>query len=262
MKNETFIRGLSGAVYVALLLGAAQLPLLHKTLFIALGLIGLHEWLRMAQVQRRALLVATVGIGLMVLDQWLSIALSLTVALCCIPLLLYLGYMVFKPYQSPPYSKVRIWWVGLGYVVFPAWIIGQMPFGHTYNPGFVIGVYLLMWVNDTFAYLSGKQWGRHKLLERVSPKKTWEGFAGGLIAAIAVGIGLLPYLMGLSVLMSAVIAALAGVMGTWGDLVESKLKRECGVKDSGALMPGHGGALDRLDSLLFVAPFIYVLLHH
>ncbi len=117
---------------------------------------------------------------------------------------------------------------------------------------------MLIWANDTFAYLVGKTWGKTKLLERISPKKTKEGFVGGLIctALLAVVIGLFDYT--LSILQSILFALLVGVGSTVGDLIESKFKRNAGVKDSGKLLPGHGGILDRLDSIIFVAPLAYL----
>ncbi len=121
-------------------------------------------------------------------------------------------------------------------------------------------VAMCVWAVDTFAYFVGKWFGHHKLAPQLSPGKTIEGSLGGLIGAILVGGGVghwihLPLIHGLAV------GALAGVMGQVGDLFESALKRELGIKDFGRVLPGHGGALDRFDSLLFVAPLAYLYLH-
>ena len=126
--------------------------------------------------------------------------------------------------------------------------------------GWVILVFVVTWANDTFAYFAGRFLGRHKLLERVSPKKTWGGFAGGavgsLLGALAVRALLLPAVPA----WAALAAALGGaLLGPLGDLCESMLKRAAGVKDSGRLIPGHGGLLDRIDALLFVAPWVYAI---
>ncbi|MBL0246373.1 MAG: phosphatidate cytidylyltransferase [Sphingobacteriales bacterium] len=119
---------------------------------------------------------------------------------------------------------------------------------------------LLVWSNDTAAYLSGRAFGRHKLFERISPKKTWEGTIGGGLFTLFVG-WLLSILFRFSLTTWLGIAALAVLCGTWGDLIESLLKRSLGVKDSGSLLPGHGGVLDRFDALLFVLPFVFAFLY-
>ena len=128
--------------------------------------------------------------------------------------------------------------------------------------GWVILVYVITWANDTFAYFAGHAFGRHKLFERISPKKTWEGFAGGAVGSLAGALvtrALLPDLgAALGVWPTLAVAAGGAVLGPLGDLAESLVKRGAGVKDSGRLIPGHGGLLDRIDALLFVAPWVYV----
>jgi phosphatidate cytidylyltransferase len=123
----------------------------------------------------------------------------------------------------------------------------------------VILAFVLTWANDTFAYFTGLAFGKHKLYEAVSPKKTWEGVAGGFVGSVLGALAVHRWLgpqvgPGLAV----VIGAGAGVFGPLGDLVESLLKRATGVKDSSRLIPGHGGLLDRIDALLFVAPWVYL----
>ena len=122
-----------------------------------------------------------------------------------------------------------------------------------YNPLFALSLLLLSWANDTGAYLSGSRWGRHKLLPAVSPGKSWEGVFGGLILTLLLGF-LLNHLVPIqgNWLIPALLASLFGPLG---DLLESALKRRAGVKDSGRILPGHGGALDRFDAFLFHLPF-------
>lgn len=117
-----------------------------------------------------------------------------------------------------------------------------------------------IWINDTMAYIVGSLIGRTPL-SRVSPKKTWEGTVGGVILSIGV-IALTVYLLGFQQLVphAMAVAAIAAIAGTFGDLLESKLKRMAGVKDSGHIMPGHGGFLDRFDSLLLAVPFVWLYL--
>ncbi len=124
----------------------------------------------------------------------------------------------------------------------------------------VILVFVMTWANDTFAYFAGRFFGRHKLWERVSPHKTWEGFAGGALGSVVGALAVRALLLGALPAWAALLAgAGAAVIGPLGDLCESMLKRAAGVKDSGRLIPGHGGLLDRIDALLFVAPWTYAL---
>lgn len=131
-------------------------------------------------------------------------------------------------------------------------------------PGiFIIVMLTSVWICDSFAYFAGKAFGRTKLLERVSPKKTWEGSIAGLIGSIITWVIapiILQELTGIKVVHLVVFGLIAGIMGQIGDLTESLLKRDANVKDSSQLIPGHGGVLDRLDSLLFVAPIVLLYL--
>jgi phosphatidate cytidylyltransferase len=129
-----------------------------------------------------------------------------------------------------------------------------------FKPQIIVGVFALIWCNDTFAYIVGKSLGKNKLLERVSPKKTIEGFFGGLIAAIIAGLIIFNVLDLYTLGIWISLGVIASVFGTIGDLVQSNYKRQAGVKDSGNLMPGHGGLYDRLDSAIYASPFIYAFL--
>ncbi|MCH9661436.1 MAG: phosphatidate cytidylyltransferase, partial [Bacteroidetes bacterium] len=147
------------------------------------------------------------------------------------------------------------------YIISGFVFLALIPFRNgTYEVWLIIGVFILIWANDSFAYLIGKNFGRRKLLERVSPKKTVEGFLGGFIGTFIAGFIIFKYTQLLSLGDWLLMAALVSVFGTFGDLIQSKFKRQAGVKDSGTLMPGHGGIYDRLDSVIFVSPFIYAFL--
>lgn len=125
----------------------------------------------------------------------------------------------------------------------------------------VLGIFLSVWANDSFAYLVGRKFGKHKLAPRTSPKKSWEGFFGGLVASMLFWC-LMTFIPGLSMSMPQALAfgLICGLMGVLGDLAESRIKRNSGFKDSGTIMPGHGGLLDRCDSLFLVAITSTVLL--
>lgn len=125
----------------------------------------------------------------------------------------------------------------------------------------MLGIFLSVWANDVFAYLIGRKFGKHKLAPRTSPKKSWEGFIAGLIASILVWIGM-SFIPGvsMSIVQAIVFGLVCGLMGVLGDLAESRIKRNSGFKDSGTIMPGHGGLLDRCDSLFLVAVTSAILL--
>jgi phosphatidate cytidylyltransferase len=129
-----------------------------------------------------------------------------------------------------------------------------------FTPNIVAGMLFLTWANDSFAYIIGSRIGKTPLFPRISPKKTWEGtIGGGLMCMVTAGIiGL--FFKELSTINWVVIGGIVAVFGTLGDLVESMLKRSVGVKDSGSIMPGHGGFLDRFDAFMFVIPFVYTYL--
>lgn len=129
-----------------------------------------------------------------------------------------------------------------------------------YNFHYILGIILLIWVSDVGAYLVGNFIGKHKLYERISPGKTWEGTVGATIITIGCSFIIAKWFPELVLIHWIVISVIICVFGTIGDLVESMFKRQANVKDSGSIMPGHGGILDRFDSLLFVSPFIYAYL--
>ena len=130
-----------------------------------------------------------------------------------------------------------------------------------YDPSIILGCFILIWVNDSFAYIVGKSFGKQKLFYSISPHKTVEGFLGGLLfCCISASIVSRHIDDTLSTPNWLIIAIIVSVFGTLGDLIESKLKRESNVKDSGKIMPGHGGILDRLDSVIFASPYIYLFL--
>jgi phosphatidate cytidylyltransferase len=124
----------------------------------------------------------------------------------------------------------------------------------------ITGIFVIVWVNDSFAYLTGTALGRNKLFPSVSPKKTIEGAIGGFVFALLASYLIAQYDQFLSLNQWLIIATLLVVFGNLGDLVESKFKRIAQIKDSGAILPGHGGILDRLDSLVFAAPFVYLFI--
>jgi len=133
-------------------------------------------------------------------------------------------------------------------------------YNQTFVPKILLGTFILIWVSDTFAYLVGKSFGKQKLFSSISPKKTVEGFLGGLFFACVASYFISTYTHTLNFTYWLIMAIIVSVFGVLGDLIESKFKRQANVKDSGFIMPGHGGLMDRLDSVIFASPFIFLFL--
>lgn len=153
--------------------------------------------------------------------------------------------------------------LGQAFVALPFSLLNFLVFptlGSDYSPSFLLSLFALIWANDTAAYLFGVSFGKHRLFERISPKKSWEGFIGGACCTLLLGY-FLPQITGeMDVSRWIGFATIVVVFGTWGDLVESLLKRTVDVKDSGNILPGHGGMLDRFDSMMLAAPVICIYL--
>ncbi len=182
-------------------------------------------------------------------------------------ILLYVGWQEAREAlqaADPEQSSAEVYLKGLAMVALPVvglFFIGWR--GNAYESALPLGWFVLLWTNDTAAYLFGRSFGRHKLAPSTSPGKTWEGWAGGAVATLAVAYGLLGVSQGVADLTAAQWAALGAVVsvfGPMGDLLESALKRQAGIKDSGTMLPGHGGVLDRFDSHFFSAPIAAILL--
>ena len=183
-----------------------------------------------------------------------------------IPFILAIQFL-FSSYPDPFQSYVYTL-AGICYCIIPFALLVQIPvsFGSDIIPSLnydyfkVLGIIFLIWANDTFAYLGGSLFGKNKIYEAVSPGKTWEGTTIGVVLCVAVGFALNLNHTFSNNWLWPVIALFVGVFGTIGDLIESLMKRKAGVKDSGHIMPGHGGVLDRFDSLLFVSPFVFLIM--
>ncbi len=168
---------------------------------------------------------------------------------------------LYKKNDPNPFTNIAFFFLGIMYVSIPLSLLNVTAFlKGGYNYELPLGILLLLWASDTGAYFAGVNFGKTKLFERVSPKKSWEGSLGGTILAMAMAFGISRYFMVVDTLSWIIIAAIIIVAGTYGDLVESMFKRSILIKDSGTTIPGHGGFLDRFDGLLLAVPFIIVYL--
>ncbi len=233
------------------LLAAAAAAVAASELILMFATVGLAEAFGIA-VAGAIPLMAAVGAKGELLPDWSGLALAgATVVL--------LTMFLFRrsPLEEIPraMSVVVLSWLYCGLLIGAVVAVR-----HLFGWQWVIMAYVVTWANDTFAYFTGHAIGRHKMYERISPKKTWEGFAGGIAGSVlgALAVRWLLLRGGLTPGSAVVVGLGAAVLGPLGDLAESMVKRAAGVKDSGRIIPGHGGLLDRIDALLFVAPWIYV----
>ncbi len=258
--NETLKRSLSGLIYIVLLIAAT---LYSKNTFLLL--FGSFLWITIFEFCKMIGLpkllysfIGTILFALYVL--YFNTIESVSTVILSVSILVstYLIYWLFssKTNQFDLLFKNIIF---LGYILFSFMVLISIPIsGSIYQPSIIIGIFILIWTNDTFAYIVGKSIGKNKLFERISPKKTIEGFIGGFVFSVLVGVLIAKYYVQTSVFVWIMTALIVSVFGMLGDLVESKFKRIANIKDSGNIMPGHGGILDRLDSVIFVAPFLFL----
>lgn len=168
---------------------------------------------------------------------------------------------LYKQFERKPFTNIAFTFLGIFYTAVPFALLNVAVYENkTYNYQIILGSLLILWATDTGAYFAGTYFGKRKLFERVSPKKSWEGFAGGVILALAFAYGVSIYFTSVAPWQWLCIGWIIIIGGTYGDLIESLLKRSIEIKDSGTSLPGHGGFLDRFDGLLISSPFIVAFL--
>jgi phosphatidate cytidylyltransferase len=175
------------------------------------------------------------------------------------PLLTFIFFIkLYKSKDEKPFKNIAYTFLGIIYVALPFTLFTVLAFikNDTYDPNIVLGCLFLLWSSDSGAYFAGTKFGKTKLFERVSPKKSWEGSIGGLVTAMVVATIISKYYTNYSSFQWYAIGVIIVVAGTYGDLVESLFKRSINIKDSADTIPGHGGFLDRFDGLLLSIPFI------
>jgi len=181
-----------------------------------------------------------------------------------IPVLLLLVMLLILPiYQKTgdPLSTIQFSLFGSLYITIPLIILNLIQqFSLTEGIPYTLALFVIIWTNDTFAYLSGMAFGKHRLFEKISPKKSWEGFIGGLIMGVIAALVFNYFFPETGVITWILFAVLSCIASVFGDFVESLIKRKANMKDSGTILPGHGGILDRIDSLLLASPVIYIYL--
>ncbi|MEN8138211.1 MAG: phosphatidate cytidylyltransferase [Bacteroidota bacterium] len=263
MENEFIKRAISGLIFVAVVLAAIWYgPTAYYTLLGLIMIFGLYEFSKMAVSDNleRFGIMYPISISIFLYGIADYINLEPIILKLLIFLLVFIVFIVELNKQKPnPYKNLGNLYLAIIYISIPLTIATQIPnFNGTYHPEIIFSIFVLIWANDSFAYMVGKRFGKHKLIERISPKKTIEGFIGGLILTYIVGFIISYFFDIFSLGQWFIITNIVGIFGVLGDLVESMFKRKVAIKDSGKFMPGHGGILDRFDSFLFTSPFIYI----
>ncbi|MBR2351729.1 MAG: phosphatidate cytidylyltransferase [Alistipes sp.] len=274
--TDIVVRSVSGLVLVALVVGALFWSKWSVgALFALIVLGGVVEFYRLCRVGGSAPLVSLgltsalvlFAIAFVVFERY-GAAVGDAAGRMVTGLLLYTLLVVPTIFvcelwhkHDTPIQNIAVTFAGIIYVALPMSMllfIPQLLVG-AWSPWAMLAYIAIIWANDVFAYLTGIAFGRHRMAERISPKKSWEGFVGGLIGAVAVGVAA-GYGLGGNLYVWGGLALVVALTGVAGDFVESLFKRSVGVKDSGSIMPGHGGVLDRFDALFISVPYAFVYL--
>ena len=269
MKN-LIIRALTGIIFVVVLISAIYIhPIFFLILFCIITGLTLWEFGGLVKHYENANLQRTVNVlgGVYLFIATFVYANGLTDGKIFLPYLLFIMLtMIAELYYKAP-NPINNWAFTLFAQVYCAGsfsilnFIGAEPGTPgvmSYTPLFIMAIFIFVWLDDTGAYLVGSLIGKHKLFERISPKKSWEGFFGGLILSLASSQAFAWFAPEINRMNWLGLAATVVLFGTWGDLIESLLKRTLGVKDSGNVLPGHGGMLDRFDSVMLAVPASYI----
>lgn len=258
-------RAITGAVFVLVLVGGILTnQWTFQLLFLLITFLGLKEFYELLNKGRRKVMtvpnvLAGTGIYILISLSALKIIDDRFVFLS-LPLILFPFVAELYRKDEKPYENISLSILGMLYIALPFALLNLIANPQSFYPYHVLGFIILIWVHDTGSYIAGFTLGRTLLFERISPKKTWEGSAGGFVFTLIAAFILQNYIPLPHVLDWIIIGILIIVFGTFGDLVESLLKRNLGVKDSGTILPGHGGILDRFDSLVYATPFIFTYL--
>ena len=269
MRN-LIIRALTGIIFVVVLVSAICVhPIFFLILFCVITGLTLWEFGGLVKHYENADLHRTMNVvgGVYLFIATFVYANGLADGKIFLPYLLFIMLtMIAELYYKAP-NPINNWAFTLFAQVYCAGSFSMLNFigaepgtpgVMSYTPLFIMAIFIFVWLDDTGAYLVGSLIGKRKLFERISPKKSWEGFFGGLILVLASSQVFAWYAPEISRYNWLGLAATVVIFGTWGDLIESLLKRTLSVKDSGNVLPGHGGMLDRFDSVMLAVPACYI----
>lgn len=274
MKNNFIQRAITGGIFVILLVGCTLYsPLSFGILFTLISALSVHEFAHLINSKGKVRINKTItALGgaylFLALMGFCTSASDARIFLPYLALLLYLMITELYLKRDNPLGNWAFSMLSQLYIALPFALLNVLAYHNsietssvTYNPILPLSIFVFIWLNDTGAYCVGSLIGKHRLFERISPKKSWEGSIGGGILSIASSFIFAHYFPFLNMTQWAGLALTVVVFGTWGDLTESLMKRQLGIKDSGTILPGHGGMLDRFDSALMAIPASVVYLY-
>ena len=265
-KNQILLqRTITGLIFGAVVLGLLYSGKMGTIgLFLIVAGLSSYEYTRMIFPKERQKIIFAILVTYLVIYLSFHI-LPLTQAFHTLTILACLGMVLgiinmFRPFidHRKYYLLINAMYFGLTFGLFISYIYNAQTYPHY----LIFSIIIFIWLSDSFAYLVGSRIGKNKQFPSISPKKTWEGFIGGGTAAIAGAVIISSYNHEYSTLFWVSTSIIIWVIGTFGDLVESSIKRQFDIKDSGTILPGHGGILDRFDSFIYILPFILLLLLH
>jgi phosphatidate cytidylyltransferase len=262
--TQRLITGLLGSA--AIIFGVSYSEWIYFGIFLVICFFSLLEFYKLAGLDGMIPLktLGTVsGVAIFILSFFISQeTISSRYYFLIFPLIAFVYVIkLYKKTEQKPFTNIAFTFLGVFYVAVPFALLNVATFEEGYyNYEIILGSLLILWASDSGAYFAGTLFGKHRLFERISPKKSWEGFWGGTALAIAITYILTLYFHSLTLVDWMIVSLIIIIGGTFGDLVESLLKRSIEIKDSGDSLPGHGGFLDRFDGLLISAPFIVAYL--
>ncbi len=276
MKSNFTQRAITGIVFVVVLVGCILWnPLSFSLLFTLITALSVHEFGHLMNVYNGGNVNRTITAlgGAYLFLSVGSFCMGATDARIFLPYLFLLLYLMITELYLKKANPLGNWAFSMLsqlYIALPFALLNILAYHNspedssvTYNPILPLSIFVFIWLSDTGAYCVGSLIGKHRLFERISPKKSWEGSIGGAVFSIASSLIFAHCYPFFSIVQWAGLAAVVVVFGTWGDLTESLMKRQLGIKDSGNILPGHGGMLDRFDSALMAIPaaviYLYVL---
>lgn len=260
-------RSITGVLFATVVIGSIWWNPLAQTLVFSIFMaLGLWEFLRLFQKDERIQLAVIpsfiLGIGLFgLLIANLFLHPRVNSLLFAFPLFFLFSAIELWRKKSDPILNIAVSVFGVFYLVIPFYLSIELNVHDDSKLPLVAGMFFLIWANDTFAYFTGRAFGKTKLFERISPKKTWEGTFGGIVFTLLAGFLIGTYINQGETLFWMVSAVIIAPCSIYGDLLESLFKRSLNIKDSGNILPGHGGILDRFDAVLFAVPFFYCWTH-
>jgi len=260
-------RTITGLIFVSILVfGILFNAASFVVLFLLIEILALLEFYRLSRrYKASAQLIYGSLVGAFIFISgflWYNLNVGFYLSLLIFPLIIFVFIWELYRNKKRPILNIASTILGLFYITVPFTLLNHIVyFSGEFNGKLLLGIFILMWASDSGAYIFGVSFGKNRLFERISPKKSWEGFIGGLFIALFAAYLMKEYFGVFENFEWYVISILIVIFGTLGDLVESMFKRSVDLKDSGNLLPGHGGLLDRFDSILLAIPVIFTYLY-